>query len=142
MKKKQIKSVAKEPAFYVGVQNPAEVRKTMLEASRELLVSLKQYEHLRNIRAQKLSLYSKYQIQVSNIKSLIAKLQRAVPKHDMDLLSAPKKVEKVEPVVVEAPAKTPAPRAARVAPQHLAAMDEVTRLESELAEIEKKLSSM
>ncbi len=143
MKKKQIKPTEKEQSFYVGVQNPADVRKTMLEASRELLLSLKQYEHLRNIRAQKLSLYSQYQSEISAIKSLLAKLQRAVPKHDMALLTPPKQKEDIpEQAIASAPAKTASPRASRVSTDHVAAMDEVTRLESELAEIEKKLSSM
>lgn len=140
MKKKNIvKNKEKETAFYVGVSNPNDIRKTMLETSKELLVSLKQYEHLRDIRTQKSALYSQYTAQINTVKTLINKLQRAIPKHDLSHLVAKKQQEyvKPEPVVIERE-KEEAP----VVEKFVKPSDEVSRLEAELAEIEKKLAGM
>lgn len=145
MAKKQVaKSAEKNSSFYVGVSNPTNIRKTMLETSRELLMSLKQYEHLRNIRAQKSALYTQYMSQIGTVKSLMVKLQRAIPKHDLSgLIAKQKEVAKMAPAQAEAPVvkEEPAPKE-KMPRGSVAAMDEVTRLEAELAAIEAKLTNM
>lgn len=142
-KKQPAKQEEKNGAFYVGVANASTVRKTMLETSRELLMSLKQYEHLRNIRAQKSALYTQYNTQIASVKSLMVKLQRAIPKHDMSALIA--KQEKAKSPVVEQKTLAPVEKATpkeRMPKGTVAAIDEVTRLEAELAAIEAKLTNM
>jgi len=140
MKKKLIK-VQEDSVLYVGIKNPTDVRKALLESLRELLCSLKQYEHIRTLRTQKTALFAQYTAQITTIKTLISRLQRTVPKHDVARMTT--LTQKVAPVAEVLPAKTPVtPRTAKAPTQNSAAMDEVARLEAELSAIEQKLSNL
>lgn len=65
--------------FYAGVENPVELRKNILETSKDVIHDLQRYESLKLIRGQKRAAMSKLKEKIAEINSLIAKLSSALP---------------------------------------------------------------
>jgi hypothetical protein len=112
--------------FYVGVRDPTEVRRNLLESSRELVVFLKTYENFKRIRIQKVEEINKLKLLINQISRTINKLRRDLPKTKLREKSEETIKKGGERRIVKMPVK-------------VKAMSDVERLESELTDIEEKL---
>jgi len=122
VKKKQ--NQAKE-IFYVGLRDPTEVRRNLLESSKDIVVFLKTYENFKQVRIQKIEEINKLKGQIQQIAKLINKLRRELPKTRLR--------EKSEEAVRQGGV-----RKISIPPRKQASSD-VEKLQSELSAIEEKL---
>jgi rhodanese-related sulfurtransferase len=128
-KKKQIKQEEeKKEIFYVGVRDPTEVRRNILEASKDIVVFLKTYENFKRVRIEKVQEVNNLKLLIDQITRIMNKLRRELPKTRIR--------EKSEETIQ----KTGGRRVVRIPPKKASgASSELDRLEAELNEIDQKL---
>ncbi|MBW2992124.1 hypothetical protein KY345_02810, partial [Candidatus Woesearchaeota archaeon] len=73
----------KPDVLYVGVQNPIEIRRTILEATKDVVEILQKYERFRAVREEKIKTVNSLREQVKEITKLVAKLKSELPKVDV-----------------------------------------------------------
>lgn len=78
-----------EDLFFVGIANHSEVRKELLVSSKNLLSSLKQYEHFVALKEDKAQVVKDLQKVFGEIISLNRKLRSFVPKMPNDKQKMP-----------------------------------------------------
>ena len=123
---------SKDEIFYVGVQNPTDVRRHVLEATREIVLLLRAYESLRTLRMHKAELMDKARKQVKDLHKDIDRMKRTLPK------GRGKQEMPSEPAV-----KKRQPPASIVKTESAAKQkNEIDKLEAELSSIESKLHSL
>lgn len=66
--------------LFVRFEQPMSLRKSLLEASRNVLVSLQNFEKFREARNEKAELMSKLKGQLSDINQLFNRLKKEMPK--------------------------------------------------------------
>ena len=76
---KKNKSEQSHDVFYVGVRDPVEVRRSLLESAREAIHFLKRYEKVKSIRTEKTQIILKLDTEVKELRNLIAKLRKVFP---------------------------------------------------------------
>ncbi len=119
--------------LFVVVNSPVEIRKGILESSREMIQSLQRYEKFKMIRADKHHEIAKMRELTKDIVKDIAKLRNMLPKD-----VKPKHVKKP---VVKKVVKTPVKKKP-VPPPKPKRKTELDKLEDELKDIESKLGSL
>ncbi len=155
-KKKHVvrKIVAKErePEFMVQINDPATMRKDVLESLKEVILFMQGYEQLRKVQEEKMALFMKLKGDVRDLNLLIeTKLRRNFPRgkfkptpreeiheesHEEETVASVSTVSApvaVAPRVVNAPAKKEA------VPEPPSELDE---LEAQLREIESQLNGL
>lgn len=80
--------------FFVGLRQPVEVRRNLLEASKGVLQALQLYEDLRDIRKEKLQVSVLFQSELKEVQSGLRKLKQILPKLPKEKKS--KTVESIE----------------------------------------------
>jgi len=116
-----------EEVFYVGLRNPKDVRRYVLESTRDLVLLLRSFESLKHIRMQKVELQQNVQKEIAAIKKLVLQLKRNLPQTRLrEEVEKPKKKEKQA--------------TSHVLKKHYAS--DVERLEAELTAIEEKLQTI
>lgn len=70
----------KDEIFYVGVNSPKEVRKSVLESMKEIIMVTKVYDSVKSRRMEKASKIVNLQNIVKEIDLLFSKLNRVMPK--------------------------------------------------------------
>ena len=130
MPKKEI-----EEPFYVGVKDPAEIRRTVLESTKDIVQHLQRSERFKAVRKEKLEQIDKLKSLIKEITKNVNKLKSILPK--TKLRAAPRKKAAVKPVskkpkeeVKPKPEKKPRP------------VTELEKLEAELSEIEGRLTKL
>lgn len=107
-----------EEEYYVSIREPENLRKNILETSRQVVLSLQRYEHFKiNSKKEECEALKRT---LREINELISRLKKELPV---------KKVKSIPPISdkkISAITKTKKP--------------EIASLEKDLAEIEKKLS--
>lgn len=133
------KQEEKEEVFYVGVKDPIEIRRSLLESSKEIVQYLQRAERFKATRTEKAEQIAKLKQTMREITSLTRKLKTALPKtqirarlhkHEEKILK--EEVKEVEKEAVEKEEVKEKP----------AEMTELEKLESELGEIESRLTKM
>ena len=66
--------------FYVGVKDPVEIRRLLLECSKQILQSLQDYEMLQMIREEKIKQIIQLRYTMKEIYNLGSQLHRVLPK--------------------------------------------------------------
>ena len=126
--------------IYIGLENPTEVRKALLEASKEMIKILQTNETLKEKREQKHQLKTELQETIKDISHLMTQLRTELPR--VKLSSLPKRQlvtpKPAPPKETKQPEPAPMPKP-RPKPIHIT---EAQRLEKELKEIETKLSGL
>jgi chromosome segregation ATPase len=130
--------MTEEETYYVGVKNPVEVRKTVLEASKELVEALHRYEKFKEIRDEKNTEIAKLKSSVKEINKLVGKLKSALPKSKISV-SKKKKPEQKQKDKTSTSKKKNKEEIKEVPKKKLT---EIDKLESELEDIESKLNSL
>lgn len=129
---------AREDSVYIGIENPVEIRRALLESSKSLIKVLQAGERLKANKLRKQRLISDLKETMKEVVQLLAQLKSEMPKIKMS--SLPKKrqpkplvdIPESEISVRKMPA--PKPRPVR--------MTEAQKLEKELQDIEKKLGEL
>jgi len=66
--------------FFVGIYDPVDVRRNLLESSKEIIKSLQSVERLESIRNEKLKLFRKKKELMNELDILVSKLRDRLPK--------------------------------------------------------------
>jgi len=125
-----------EELLYVGVYNPVNLRKDVLNSSRLVLSSLQKYEKFVGIKEKKAALIVQLARIVKDINALNKRLIQFMPKTKIKP-GMIKKHEEAAPKVVK--------HVGRVPPAMTKSIQEKTRLtelEDELASVEEKLGGL
>ena len=123
MEKEQEKEI-----FYVGIKDPRELRRALLESTKDVVVFLKTYDNLKSIRLKKFEETQKLKLVVEELSRLMAKLQRELPKTRLRIVSEEKARK--------------AKSTAKQKPKPKVSASDVEKLELELKDIEEKLKSL
>ena len=121
--------------FYKKIANPHQVRRSVLEASKETIQNLKGYQKILDLRDKRKTEKKKLKVQIKEINMYLDRLRDALP---ADLLV---KLEKEESKRKH-PAKTTKKGKKKVSAKKPAGMSEVAKLEDALANIEEKLKTL
>lgn len=116
--------------FYVEIQNPLEVRRNLLEASRDLLRGLQKYEDLKKVRANKVKEITKLKNILKEINALFNQAKNHMP---AVFVKVP------EPRVIGKARHAPRIKSAEVDARK---PREVAELEKQLKDIEGKLTGL
>ncbi len=154
-KEKEQKSNSKLPQFMVQVSDPIMLRKDILEALRDVIIFMQGYERFKLIQDEKVGLYSKLQLEVKELNSMInTKLRKILPKGKLKSVhqaAVPKQVKipesrvpvvtpsKGQPIPPPTPGQAPAPP---LPPAASAQPTELDALESQLNSIENQLKGL
>lgn len=139
------KEEEKEEVYYVGVKDPVEIRRSLLESSREIVQYLQRAERFKATRSEKAEEFAKLKETMRELNSLMRKLRTALPKtkirarlhkHEEEVL----KEELIEKNIEAAKEK------GKVEEEKIkekpAGISELEKLEAELGEIESRLTKM
>ena len=69
-----------EKDFFVGIYEPRDVRRNVLESSKEIVNSLQSHDALKTIRRKKLAHYREMRQIMKELDFLVAKLENGLPK--------------------------------------------------------------
>tara|TARA_Y100000034_G_scaffold106294_1_gene134890 strand:- start:776 stop:1225 length:450 start_codon:yes stop_codon:yes gene_type:complete len=145
------KKKGSQEVFYVSIQDPIELRRSLLESSKEMLQLLKRNEKFKEVRKEKKENILQLKEDLKDIKKLFAKLRNNLPlthlrvilrqeKERADALAAEeRKHHKVKKPSKKKEVAKQKPKEAKVSHRE---MDDLDKLEKELASIEGKLSTM
>ncbi|MBW3014979.1 hypothetical protein KY330_01000 [Candidatus Woesearchaeota archaeon] len=139
------KKETKKEIFYVGVKDPIEIRRTLLESSKEMVHAMQRYERFKEVRKEKIDEVQNLKEIISEIKKLANKLKQLLPETELRIKANKEKVNMLKKKsankqkteikkaqVIEKPLVMPKPRAT----------SELEKLEAELANIENKLGKL
>jgi len=71
----------KEESNYIGIGNPVDIRRDILETSKYTLRNLQLYEDIESLITQKNETISKFENEILELKKLITKLKKIFPKN-------------------------------------------------------------
>ena len=121
----------KKGIYFVGLEEPDELRRYLLESARDAVDILKKFERFKSVRSEKIREIEKLKSDMREISKLVAKLRSELPKTKLRVkLRAHEKV--VEKKTVKKEEKITKKKE----------MTELDKLESELSAIEGKLKSL
>ncbi|MBD3313563.1 hypothetical protein GF345_03905 [Candidatus Woesearchaeota archaeon] len=128
----------KDDVYYIEIQNPVDFRKSVLEASRDLLRGLQKNEDLKKIRAKKAKEVSNLKSIIKEINTLVNQAKNLMPAASIKTAEAakPKESKKKESSTGSKKGKKQEPEQKKSKPA------EVNELEKQLKDIEEKLSSL
>lgn len=135
-RRKAKKLPEKAEVYYMGIPNPVEIRKNILESARDMVQFLQMFEKFRIIREEKKQASALLKKHVRELTTLTNKIKTMLPKTSLRTKSKkiePEKIEKVETIeaLKEAPQKSELPDID---------VDDIEELETELRDIEDKLN--
>ena len=124
-----------KPEYYINIVQPTEFRKTLLEASKEIIMSLKDFHALHSIRRSKLETIEVLKDQIKELTFLMEKLDEKLPNRKIDYETT---LHTAKEEVVEPEEPKPEPKVEAKPKTDV----EVDKLQDALASIEKKLSKL
>jgi len=130
------KEQVKEEPFYVGVKDTDEVRRTLLETTRDVVQHLQRSEKFKAVRKEKLEQIDKLKKLIKEITKDVNKLKAVLPR--TKLRATHKKVHVPKKPTFEEVKKEVRPQPEK---KHKPAT-ELEKLEAELSEIEGRLGHM
>lgn len=131
MAKKRKPEAGPKP-YFIGINNPVELRKHILEPTREVIQFLQNYEQFQKTKEEKTHALLQLKDNLKAIKTEVNKLKRLLPKSKLKIEKPSKKPKEELKEEQKLPAKPEPPPI----PAELAA------LEKELGEIEEKLGTL
>jgi hypothetical protein len=141
---------AEEEAFYVGIKDPIEIRRSILESSKDIVQFLQRAERFKAVRAEKAEQFAKLKEISKEIQGMIRKLRTALPKTKIRISLYERKekikeeAEKKKKGKIKEEKAAPAKVKKKEAPpeEKKEEASELEKLESELGEIESRLSRL
>ncbi|MBN2457940.1 hypothetical protein JXB31_02295 [Candidatus Woesearchaeota archaeon] len=125
--------------FYVRISDSKKVRKTLLEASREIILILQRYEMFKRLREAKLELMEDLSNQFKEIHEITSKMKIEMPKVKFAHQAKTKNIKPAQEKEVIPKAKAPRAKKHNLEKEEEA---ELKRLEVAINEIEKRLEKM
>ncbi len=151
-KKKTTKKRAKKPRkrkpqaepkpYFIGISDPAELRKHILEPTREVIQFLQSYEDFQRTKEEKTQTIIQLKEDLKAIKTQINKLRRFLPKSKLKIERPPEKIKEEIKKEKKLLPKKPAPKEEPLPPKPTGPPSELETLEKELGAIEKKLGTL
>ncbi|MBW3003060.1 hypothetical protein KY328_00785 [Candidatus Woesearchaeota archaeon] len=138
------KAEKKDQIFFIGIRDPIEIRRSLLESSKDIVHSLQRFERFKEVRKEKLEALQEVRKTMSHVKKLMADLKKALPETDLRVeLGKEEQRRKLKKAAKETKKEVkvakPMPIKERISPKE---MNELEKLESELSAIEGKLSRL
>jgi len=121
----------KQEEFFVGLHNSIDVRRNILESSRDMIHTLQSYQKISEIRAEKFKRIEQFKTVMEELKLLTNKLNKALPKVQ---------VKEVEIRAKETFDKKP--RLSKADVLSKSSISDLEKLEEELSKIEGRLSRL
>ncbi len=115
--------MAEEEGFFVGINNPIDVRRNLLECSREMIQTLQSFEKIKVIRVEKLKRIQQLKTVLRELDLLVSKLRNELPKTHL------------RAQVVEPSPKTKLKSSGKT-------MNELEKLEQQLSALESEISRL
>ena len=115
--------------FFVAVENPTDLRHSLLDNTRKVLQSKKVFHELKIIRQHKIKEKKELRKQIKDITRALSKLRQTIPSITLPKEHLPMK-------------KQPKKAAKKAAPKPQAKKSEMDSIEDSLAAIEKKIASL
>jgi|SRR3989344_1117113 len=151
-----VKKESEHGVFYMGVRDPIDVRRNLLENAREAIHFLKRYEKLKSLRTEKMQAILKLDTEVKELRALMTKLRKVFPTTKMHMNFPMRKPQCVvcgdsfknqglltQHMKRHEPKKKMEPIAEKpVVLEKRSQKGDVDELEDELAEIEDKLDKL
>lgn len=126
---KEKKSVKKD--YYVGIRSANDLRRNLLESSKAVILSLENFERIKQIETEKTQLKHKLKDDVKELKMLFSKLENLMPEEVIQ------SIQKKE-VVSKQPIKT----IPKKTPKNDLEEKEIEKLHKNLSMIEERLSKL
>lgn len=120
-------------SLFVPVNEPDDVRRELLTCSKDVVSSLRRYEHYREIRKAKLQAFHELMLTWNEVLKLERKLKMALPKTDIRAPPMPK---------IGLPQEKPQSKPMAEKPKPHEHRTKVQQLEDQLSKIENKLSQL
>ncbi|PIZ56006.1 hypothetical protein COY28_01305, partial [Candidatus Woesearchaeota archaeon CG_4_10_14_0_2_um_filter_57_5] len=128
------KAAGQEDIYYVGVQQPVELRRTLLEASRITLKTLHSYERFKHIKQRRLELTGQLRSTMKDLGKAIAKLKSVLP----SVPETPKPTKQAESLKQVGKGAKKGAKATPIPPAPKQ-VTELQKLEREIASIEEQM---
>ena len=128
-----------QASYFMRVENPSDLRRQILENSKSVIESLRRFEKIKDLRAEKLNSIVKLKRMISELHEISSRLRDSLPQPKTTPLIKRKlirKGKKIEQKTV--PAQKSVPAGLPFKPKS----KDLEMLESELSEIESKLSKL
>jgi hypothetical protein len=125
-----------EDSFYIGLRNPRDFRRELLESNKSVIQLLQRRENLKILRQKKVELMYKFSDVMSEIKMLMGKMKTAIPETKLRNASSVASKQEFLPQNKQSVSSDPIGTASFSGP------NELLRLQEDLAAIEKKLSGL
>lgn len=116
----------KEEEYFVGIYDPLDVRRNVLESSKEIIKSLQAFDNIEKIREEKLKMYKEMRRIMAELDLIVSKLKSRLPK---SYIRKP-----TSALALKKPASAPVGVAQKFS-------SELERLEQALRSVERELSS-
>lgn len=113
--------------LFVGIPEPIDVRRNLLESSRDLIKCLQTYEKLELIRNQKLKYFKEMKRVSAELDLLITKLKQKIPKQGIRKLEKTEQKKKITEELITPNKKL---------------KSDLKKLEEQLQEIEEQLKNL
>lgn len=123
--------VSEKDGFFVGVYDPIDVRRNLLENSKELIKSLQSFDTLLKIRHQKVRAYRETREVMNELDLLIAKLKSGLPKAHLRKAIEKKRPKRIMSTRIPTDSKSDSRERF---------ISELKKLEREMKNIEKEIS--
>ncbi len=133
-KKNPVLAVHKKEEFFVALGHSSSVRLPLLEARKTLLKSMQLFQSIKDVRKKKIGEKNKLRQELREISSIIGKMKATMPK-----VNLPQEELPIQQNTNTASKKEEQPRVEEPKP---APHTELSRIESDLLEIERKLSGI
>ncbi|MBU0980410.1 MAG: hypothetical protein KJ709_06380 [Nanoarchaeota archaeon] len=136
----------KDEAIFIGVRDPVELRKDILESSKAVVTSLKAFQERKRIHEEKLTEMAKLKGVGKELQRLTAQLRIHLPTAKLSsIIEQKRKIESLLPHEQPKPVKKPVKKVDRPKPrpaQPTKPKSELDKLEIELTDIESKLRGL
>lgn len=129
-------NMVEQKSFYVGISNKSDIRREILECSKDIVGILKGYDKVNSIREEKIEKIFELKNVLAEIKQLNNSLKEKFPSEK------PKEKKNIKKAYAK---KVEKPKFVKMAPiKHIVKKpsSEIKKLEEELSEIEDRLSKM
>ena len=125
-----------EDILFVGLRDPEDVRRNILESLKEIVESLQRFEKFKETRKDKIDHVNKLGKTIKEIGKLVLDLKNALPEAKIRAVRVSEQEPKEKKKTITRQ-KAKQAEEAKTKP-----LTELQKLESELSEIESKLSSL
>ena len=143
------KKKAKDEIFFVGLKDRIEIRRSLLESAKEAIQYMQRFERFKKVRDEKEDEVKKLKEIVHEIHSLVRKVKARLPKTKLraKLHKHEEEINKIDIINIEQSSKK-GKEATKQEPnieepvKKTKAKSEIEKLESELSEIEGRLTNL